>query len=238
MQALARETNLSETTFVLPPEADGDFRVRVFTPERELPFAGHPLVGTAVVLGRSLPFDRLTFETGAGNLRLDLVRDGAQVRGAVLEQPEPRFAPLEEPDLLLAGLGLSPRPVVVADNGLRFALVAVESEAELRAAVPDGARLAAAFDLIGVSVYVAASDPVRVRVFAFGAGVAEDPGTGSAAGPLAAHLVREGLRAPGPVALLQGVEIGRPCAIEAVAGLGPPRVGGAVTLVARGQYVL
>src|SRR4051812_7886910 len=70
MAAIARETNLSETTFVLPPQSGGDFRVRIFTPGAELPLAGHPLIGTAVVLGRAVPVDRLVFETGVGPITL------------------------------------------------------------------------------------------------------------------------------------------------------------------------
>jgi trans-2,3-dihydro-3-hydroxyanthranilate isomerase len=238
MQRLARETNLSETTFVLPPEGRGDFRVRVFTPELELPFAGHPLIGTAAVLGRSLPLDRLAFETGVGMLPLELEREGGHVTGAVLEQPEPSFAPLVDPGPLLAALELRARPVTLASNGLRFALVPVDSAEELARLAPEPARLRAALDVVGVSVYAAGEDPVRVRVFVPSAGVAEDPGTGSAAGPLGELLVREGHRAPGRIELLQGVEIGRPSTIEVVAGHGRPRVGGAVTLVARGSYVL
>src|SRR5581483_8238832 len=105
MQAIARETNLSETTFVLPPEAGGDFRVRIFTPACELPFAGHPLIGTAVVLGRSLPLDRLVLETGVGPVHLDLERAGGAASRAVMRQPCPTFAELAGGGRLREALG-------------------------------------------------------------------------------------------------------------------------------------
>jgi trans-2,3-dihydro-3-hydroxyanthranilate isomerase len=242
MQAVARETNLSETTFVLPARSAGSLRVRIFTPARELPFAGHPLIGTAAVAGRSVPLERLVLETGVGPIAVELEREGAEVVGATMEQPEPAFSDLAEGQAreLAAALGLDPRAAVVADNGLHTAIVAADSLEQLSSLGPDARRLGRLRGFDTCAVYAPPPDEgeVRVRVFAPGAGVAEDPGTGSAAGPLAEHLVRRGLRPAGQVSILQGVEIGRPSRIEVVAGLGPPRVGGAVAFVARGSFSL
>ena len=109
MQQLARETNLSETSFVLPPRDGGTFRVRIFTPSRELPFAGHPLIGTAAVLGRAVPVEGMMLETQVGNLAVALERDDMTVTGAVLEQPPPSFAdhPACSSDLMLQRVTLS-----------------------------------------------------------------------------------------------------------------------------------
>lgn len=232
MQAVARETNLSETTFVLPPEAGGDFRVRIFTPVAELPLAGHPLIGTAVVLGRALPMGRLVLETGAGPIGLDLERRSGEVSGAVMEQPEPRFSRHPDAAALCAALGIAPRDVPVGDNGVRTGLVALRGDEPIGDVAPDLGALRTVGGLDTVSVFADEGDVIRVRVFAPWVGVPEDPGTGVAAGPLGALLGRA-------ITILQGVEIGRPSVIDVVAGDGrPPRVGGSVALVARGSYVL
>jgi trans-2,3-dihydro-3-hydroxyanthranilate isomerase len=243
MAAIARETNLSETVFVLPPSSGGDFRLRIFTPSRELPFAGHPVIGAAATLGRSLALDRLALETGAGTLPVVLGRRGGVVGTATMEQPPVRFEtlPAEAAAALCRALAVSPQEVSLGDNGVRTALVRAGSEAELAALAPNVGALARLEAIDTVSVHWAPADqdePVRVRVFAPAAGIAEDPGTGAAAGPLGELLVRRGERAAGAMQLLQGVEVRRPCLIRVHAGDGPPRVGGDVTPVARGTYVL
>jgi trans-2,3-dihydro-3-hydroxyanthranilate isomerase len=232
MQALARETNLSETSFVLPPEGQGNFRVRIFTPSRELPFAGHPVIGTAVVLGRVVPLERLAIETGVGVLPVELERDNHMVTSAVMEQPHPAFGGHPQGDAVCAALGIGSRPVVVADNGVLVGLVEVDSAGQLAALAPDLGALAGIDGLDVVSVYHAAADPVRVRVFCPWAGIAEDPGTGAAAGPLGVHLGRS-------ITILQGVELGRPSTISVEVAPGtPPRVGGSAVVVGRGHYEL
>jgi trans-2,3-dihydro-3-hydroxyanthranilate isomerase len=231
MQAIAAETNLSETTFVFPSEGDGDFRVRIFTPSAELPFAGHPVLGTSVVLARSLPVDRLVLETGAGLIRVDIDRSAGVASAAVMEQPRPEFSEFGDHALLCSALGVPDRPVVRADNGLRWALVPMSSLEELSDLRPDGGALLGLDDMLGAVCFADLGEIVRVRMFAPSAGVAEDPGTGSAAGPLAAHLGR-------PITIHQGVEMGRPCLITAEPADGRPRVGGAVVLVGRGSYEL
>jgi trans-2,3-dihydro-3-hydroxyanthranilate isomerase len=231
MQALARELNLSETAFVLPPEAGGHFRLRIFTPSRELPFAGHPVIGTAVVLGRVVPIQELVLETGAGLLTVRLVREEAAVSGAVMQQPAPTFSMHPAGDAVCAALGLEARPVVVGDNGLKVALVDAGSQEQLSTLTPNLGALLAIDGIEILSVY-ADGDPVRVRVFCPWAGIAEDPGTGAAAGPLGVHLGRS-------LTILQGVEICRPSTItvEVAEGMGP-RVGGSAVLVGRGHYEL
>jgi PhzF family phenazine biosynthesis protein len=174
---------------------------------------------------------------------VDLERREGKVAGAVMEQPEPRFEDLPGPaaTAVTRALGLGDAQVVVADNGIRTALVRAPSEGELARLDPDMRALGAAAEVATVSVHCLPPDgaePVRVRVFAPGAGIAEDPGTGSAAGPLADLLVRRGERPAGAIELLQGVEMHRPCLIRTWAGAGRPRVGGDVTAVARGTYVL
>ena len=229
MQQLARETNLSETAFVLPPAGDGDFALRIFTPTRELPIAGHPTIGTAVVIGRSLALDRLVLETGVGPIEVDLVRADGAVAGAVMGQPEPSFSRHPQAAEMRQALGLGDGRVEVGDNGVRVGLTEAPDEASLAALRPDLARLAALDGLDVLSVFVP-GDPVRVRVFCPWAGIAEDPGTGVAAGPLAVLLGRS-------LTVLQGVEIGRPSRIDVeLRSDGGPRVGGAVSLVGRGFY--
>jgi trans-2,3-dihydro-3-hydroxyanthranilate isomerase len=230
MQRLARETNLSETSFVLPPRDGGTFRVRIFTPSRELPFAGHPLIGTAAVLGRVVPVEGMMLETEIGNLAVALEREDMTVTGAVLDQPAPSFAEHPAGLAVRAALGLDAGPVAIGDNGLRVGLVDAGSEQRLAELAPDLSALSAIEGLDVLSVY-ADGDPVRVRVFCPWAGIAEDPGTGAAAGPLGVHLGRS-------VTILQGVEIGRPSTIRVELADPGPRVAGSVVLVGRGFYEL
>lgn len=231
MQRLARETNLSETTFVLPAEGAGTFRIRIFTPLRELPFAGHPLVGTAVVLGRAVPLDTLVLETGMGPIAVDLDREGAAVLAAEMEQPVPRMSQHPDGEAICAALGLEARPVPVGDNGVRAAYVAAGSREALAALDPDHRALLQVDGLDVVSVYHDEGEVVRVRVFCPWAGIAEDPATGSAAGPLGVVLGRS-------IEVLQGVEMGRPSAITVTLAGDAPRVRGAVVVVGRGSYEL
>jgi trans-2,3-dihydro-3-hydroxyanthranilate isomerase len=214
MQRLAREMNLSETTFVLPPRAEGaDFKVRIFTPAAELPFAGHPVVGTHWVLahlGRvelSAPVTRIWFELGVGVLPADLhVADG-QVERVVMTQDRPTFhATLEDVSDLAAGLGLAPEaitgtglPVQVVSTGVPQMMVPVDSLAQVQgldAGQLNTAALNRACRAVGtecVMVFTLETErpeaTVHVRMFAPLLGVPEDPATGSANGALGAYLV-------------------------------------------------
>jgi trans-2,3-dihydro-3-hydroxyanthranilate isomerase len=238
MGRIAAELNLSETSFVLPAEGEGDARVRIFTPRRELPFAGHPLCGTAWVMGRSVVLDSLRLETGAGVIPVSLERSGGMLERVVMTQPRPTFSPARDPAAVFAALRLPPpafgESLEVADNGLRTALVPVASHDELRGLEPDLSALARV-DVDCVLAWHFDRDAVHARAFLPDLGIAEDPATGSAVGPLAVQLVRRGLLPPGEVRVEQGAEIGRPSVIEAeVTPEGDVRVGGRCVVVGRG----
>jgi trans-2,3-dihydro-3-hydroxyanthranilate isomerase len=246
MQRTARELNLSETVFVLGPEAGADARVRIFTPATEMPFAGHPVLGTAFVLAERDGVDAVRLLTGSGRVEITLTRDGHRVVHGEMEQPLPTWGEFERAAELLAALGVasSELPVEVYDNGPRHTFVALGSEEDVVALRPDLSALADVGE-VGVSCFaVGDGGRVKTRMFAPALGVAEDPATGSAAGPLAVHLARHGRTAFGQrLDIRQGEEIGRPSRLEAVAEgsierLERVRVGGGAVIVARGEYRL
>ncbi len=245
MQRAARELNLSETVFLLAATSQADAQARIFTPAAELPFAGHPVLGTAFVLGEASGSALVSLQTGAGVIVVRLEREEQQVVYGEMEQPIPTWSEFEAVTGLLAALGVadSALPVEVYDNGPRHVFVALEHGREVAALAPDlGAleRLGA----IGVSCFAVDGDRVKTRMFAPGLGVPEDPATGSAAGPLAVHLARHGQCAFGQrLDIRQGEEIGRPSVLEAVVEgsaqrIERVRVGGGAVIVARGQYRL
>lgn len=249
MQRVARELNLSETVFLLPPQSsEAHARARIFTPSAEMPFAGHPVLGSAFVVGERDGIDSVRLETLAGTISIELVRGpGGRVVSGEMSQPLPTWAPFSEPEALLRALGApSPElPIEVYDNGPRFAYVELADVAALSALAPELNGLAALGSL-GVSCFAATGtgSAVRVRMFAPGIGVVEDPATGSAAGPLAVHLCRHGRVGFGEeITITQGVEIGRPstllaCAHGSADALQRVAVRGAAVLVARGHYLL
>ncbi len=241
MQALALEVGFSETVFVVPAELGGTARIRIFNPRAEMPFAGHPTLGTAFVLGAPLQRGVIELETGVGIVPVVLERDesGRIVFGR-MEQPVPRVEPFEGVAGLLAAIGVesSVLPVELYDNGARHILVTLDSEREL-AASHEAREVIAALGVTGVNCIVRAGPGWRNRMFwAHG----EDPATGSAAGPIACHLARHGLIAWGEeIVITQGVEIGRPSTLharaEGAAGLiDAVEVGGCAVVVARGEY--
>jgi trans-2,3-dihydro-3-hydroxyanthranilate isomerase len=240
MQRIAAEMKLSEVTFVLPARDGGDARIRIFTPVNELPFAGHPMLGTAVALGRALGRDRLRLETAMGMIPVELGRaDGAVT--VTMDQPVPVWAPYEHAAGLLAALGLtsSTLPVEVYRNGPRHVLVGLGSVAALSALRPDHGALAR-FPDMAANCFAGAGTRWRARMFSPAYGVVEDAATGSAAGPLAIHLARHGRAAWGQtIEITQGVEMGRPSLMLATArGAGQDvrsvRVGGHGAVVASG----
>ncbi|WP_344682046.1 PhzF family phenazine biosynthesis isomerase [Saccharopolyspora taberi] len=245
MQRIAREMNLSETTFVLPAEADGDVRVRIFTPVNELPFAGHPTLGTAIALGETFSGDRLGMETHMGTIPFDLKREGGRVVSASMRQPVPDWWEFERADELLAALGLekSTLPVEIYRNGPRHVFVGLESVAALSAVNPDH-RALADFPDMATNCFAGSGSQWRSRMFSPAYGVVEDAATGSAAGPLALHLIRHGLVEYGqPVTITQGVEIGRASVMHSVitgstAGIDDIAVSGEAVVVARGQLMV
>jgi trans-2,3-dihydro-3-hydroxyanthranilate isomerase len=246
MQRLARELNLSETVFVLPPQAEGaDVRIRIFTPAAELQFAGHPTLGSAFVLGGALQAIVLRLETGAGIVPVALEREGARISFGWMEQPIPTWEPFAREADLLAALGLdqATAPVEDYDNGMQNAYVGVESADALVALAPDFNALARANDR-GTACFAPTDGGWKVRMFAPALGVAENPATGSAAGPLALHLARHGrIQFGDEIEISQGAEIGRPSTLYARVDGSSERiervqVGGAAVIVARGEFLI
>jgi trans-2,3-dihydro-3-hydroxyanthranilate isomerase len=246
MQPLARELNLAETVFVLPAEADGHARIRIFTPRIELPFAGHPTLGTAFVLAAPLQLDEIRLETGKGLVPVRLDRDGGRISFGRMAQPLPTIQPYAAADELLAGLKVerSELPIELYDNGVQHVYVALRSEEEVAALRPDLSRLADLPAVIGSNCFAGSGRRWKTRMFAPGDGVPEDPATGSAAGPLALHLARHGRIAFGDeIEISQGAEIGRPSTLYARVEGAPDavervEVGGSAVIVARGEFRL
>jgi trans-2,3-dihydro-3-hydroxyanthranilate isomerase len=242
MQRIAREMNLSETVFVLPAEGDADAKIRIFTPANELPFAGHPTLGTAVVLGEGSDRDVLRLETGAGVVPVALTREGGRVVSGRMQQPVPKWEPYERVAELLAALGVegSELPVEAYRNGPRHVYVALESEEAVAALSPDLGALTRVGD-IGANCFAGSGARWKTRMFAPNHGIAEDPATGSAAGPLAVHLARHGRIAFGDeIEIRQGAEIGRPSTLYARADGAGERidrveVAGSAVVVGRGE---
>jgi trans-2,3-dihydro-3-hydroxyanthranilate isomerase len=262
MQALAREFNLSESVFPLTASAadraeGADYRLRIFTPETEIPFAGHPSIGAAWVLARlgRVAVGRVRQACGAGVLPLT-VADG--LRRVELTGGAPYLSDPVDPAELLASVGLSAADLTepaprFAGTGLTFAFLAVRQQALLRC-VPDRRGVAALRpdsyegEVGGLAVVTldASARMARARVFPGGVGVPEDPATGSAALGLGVHLVGSGLvDGEGETAytVVQGVEIGRPstlaCRVEAAAGSAVRcHVAGEVVAVAQGEIAV
>jgi trans-2,3-dihydro-3-hydroxyanthranilate isomerase len=241
LQPIAREVNYSETTFVFPPDRDGNVRVRIFTPATEVPFAGHPTLGTAFVLAGPLQLDEIRLETGSGVVPVRLERDGARIAFGWMRQPAPTIEAFPRTAELLAALGVeSSLPVELYDNGLRHVYVALGSKEEVAALRPDFSRLAEAAGPVGVNCFAGEGTSWKTRMFHPAFGVPEDPATGSAAGPLALHLARHGRIAFGEeIEITQGVEIARPSKLHAVARSEDDiEVGGSAVVVARGEFRL
>ncbi len=244
MQALAKEMAFSETVFVLPPQSeDADVRIRIFTPVSELPFAGHPTLGSAFVLGGPLQKLVLRLETGAGVVPVELEREGARITFGWMDQPVPPWETFARAGELLAAVGLerSGLPVELYHLGPAHVFVELESPQQVAALAPDLAGLARVTPA-GVNCFARDGDHWKTRVFVPAGGVPEDPATGSAAGPLAIHLARHGRIAFGEeIEISQGVELGRPSRLYAIVeGEGDRidrvRVGGSSVIVARGEF--
>jgi trans-2,3-dihydro-3-hydroxyanthranilate isomerase len=237
MQRLARELNFAETVFLLPPAQGGDVRVRIFTPVSELPFAGHPIVGTASLVGSALGADAVTLETGHGLVPIELERDGGRVVFAWLRQRPPSSEPFDREAELLDALGVdrSLLPVELYRNGPPHVYVRLAGEDAVVALDPDIAALRRL--AVAANCFAGAGRSWKTRMFFPAAGVAEDPATGSAAGPLALHLARHGAISFGDeIEIRQGFEIGRPSWIRAVAREDELAVGGRAEIVAEGRY--
>ena len=221
MQAAAKELNLPETTFVVPAEHGGDHKLRIFTPARELPFAGHPTVGTAFVLADSRDAT-LRLEEQVGTLQVT-VRDGF----TEMEQPLPTFEPVADRDAVAASVSLDAGdlepalPIEVGSSGNRFMFVAVKTLDAVKRASPRGLAEAA---YIFTTQTVEPGSTVHGRMYAPWQGIAEDPATGSANGPLGAYLVRHGLSDGTRIVSEQGFEMGRRSLLYVRVGGGRDRI--------------
>lgn len=217
--------------------------IRIFTPGVELPFAGHPALGTAFVLAGPLQLTEIRLETAAGTVPVRLEREGARIAFGWMAQPVPEWEPAdpERAADLVAALGVreSVLPVVLYHQGPGHYFVTLPSAGEVAALRPDVDALAA-LTTHGVAAVAPDGDRWRMRDFLPAVGIPEDPATGSAAGPLALHLARSGRTEWGEeIEILQGVEIGRPATLYAVAhGEARVEVGGSAVVVARGEFRL
>lgn len=265
LQSIARELDISETTFVLPPiDPANDFRLRIFTPRKELPFAGHPTLGTAFVLAHAGyipphgPCRPIRLEEGVGVVTVEAeFEDGLPAR-VTMDQPLPSFgARIERRETVAEMLGLDPSalipevPVQVVSNGAPLVFVALRNLESVRAAelrVDRWRRLTEELDVNGVFIFTTETEDCRStvhgRMFAPPLGIAEDPATGAAAGSLGCYLLEYGLLEAddgwASVRIEQGVEIGRPSLMEASLELSESevvkvRVSGSCALVGEGQ---
>jgi trans-2,3-dihydro-3-hydroxyanthranilate isomerase len=258
MQQVARETNLSETAFVLPSDK-ADVRVRYFMPHREIPFAGHPTIATAFMLAQEgrgpadRPVSRLDFEFSIGVLPVEVHWDdsGVPVR-AVMTQQAPSFGAQVDPAALAESFDLQPDeflnglPAQVVGTGVPFLMVPVRTLGALRQARMQRSRLAAALAPLGVAAaYLFCPEGIDADADAHGRLLApgnafEDPYTGSAVGALGAFMVRHGQH-PGPrIVVEQGHLIGRPGkgAVEiggSAAGIFSVKVGGCAVRTLEGH---
>jgi trans-2,3-dihydro-3-hydroxyanthranilate isomerase len=244
LQPLAKEMGFSETVFVLPPEAGGHARIRIFTPAAELPFAGHPVLGTAFALAAPLQLVEIRLETGAGIVPITLEREGARISFGRMQQPIPEHEPFAAAEQLQELLGVrSQLPVELYHLGPGHVYLELGSEQDVAALEPDFGALARLTDA-GVNCFAGTGLQWKNRMFAPASGVAEDPATGSAAGPLAIHLARHGRIGFGEeIEISQGAEIGRPSKLYARADGSAERierveVGGSAVIVARGEFRL
>jgi trans-2,3-dihydro-3-hydroxyanthranilate isomerase len=246
LQPLAREMHLSETVFCYLARGSGHVRIRIFTPDHELPFAGHPVLGSAFVLAAPLQLPEIVLETGMGPVPVRLERDGPRIVFGRMVQPVPRVEAVADPAPLLRALGVerATLPVELYDNGPRHLYVALETPAEVAALQPDMQALARLYPRGTVNCFAGAGRRWKTRAFAPGAGVPEDPATGSAAGPLACHLARHGRIPFGEeIEIRQGAEIARPSVLFArvegtPAAIERVEVGGSAVTVARGEFRL
>jgi trans-2,3-dihydro-3-hydroxyanthranilate isomerase len=244
MQAIAFEMNFSETTFVWPAERAGtDMRVRIFTPREELPMAGHPTIGTAFALactgvlepGRS----RVIFGLGVGPTDVDLTWKGDTLAFAWMTQPLPTFgAPIADRAQVADALRVpasaiidAALPVQVVSCGVPYLMVPLATRRDVDAAAIDASRHSGLLRTLGIEdmgvfVFSVAGGDVDgataySRMFAPPLGIAEDPATGSAAGPLGCYLLRHRIVAADradAILVLQGVKMGRPSYIHVAIG--------------------
>jgi trans-2,3-dihydro-3-hydroxyanthranilate isomerase len=245
MQRLTRESNLSECTFVFPPEAAGtDHRIRIFGRTAEMPFAGHPTIGTAFALAHTGALKpglaKTTFGLGVGPTNIDLEWKDGKLAFAWMTQLKPTFGkPLDDSRALAAAIGveaLDPRaPAQEVNCGSNFFIVPLPSRKAVDAAAMDRAKVDAVFAAAGIprrGMYVFSTEPGPDDATAYSrllsASGIEDPATGSAAGPAGAFVAKYGFVPPdraGAIVFLQGALVRRPSRLHVRATL----TGGEVT---------
>jgi trans-2,3-dihydro-3-hydroxyanthranilate isomerase len=251
MQEIAKEFNLSETTFVVPPDDPlHDWRVRIFTPLNELPMAGHPTVGTSFVLAREHLIEHsgrettITLEEGVGPISVRIEFQEGQPVYAEMSQPLPTFGPrLEDARTIAEMLSLeaadidSQLPIEVVSCGVPFLYVPLRNLDAARRARPRADLMERALEgIVPPEVFVFtrevehAGSTVHSRMFAPGLGITEDPATGGASGPLGCYLVRHGVVADEGAAVEivseQGIEMGRPSFIRITIEQSGGQIGG------------
>jgi trans-2,3-dihydro-3-hydroxyanthranilate isomerase len=242
LQPLARELNVSETVFVYPGSAGlGHARIRIFTPSLELPFAGHPILGTAFVLAGPLQLVEIHLETGAGVVPVRIERDGSRIAFGWMTQPPFTHEPYADADALLALLGIdaAESPLELYRQGPQHVVVELGTPEAVAALRPDFGALEA-LSPYGTACIARDGDAWKARVFVPAHGIPEDPATGSAAGPIALHLARHGrIEFGDEIEIHQGAEIDRPSTLFAVARSETEiDVGGSAVVVARGEFRL
>jgi trans-2,3-dihydro-3-hydroxyanthranilate isomerase len=249
MLALAQEMGLSETTFVQSSDADGaDYRNRIWDLHEELPFAGHPSLGTAVAVARWRGLDEAGFvqETGAGLQPIEVHRENGSWRASML-QNEAEFGAELDRDAVMTAVGLRAEdahpelPPQVVSTGMPHVMAPVAAHAALARALPDYPTIFELSEPHGsVVIYLCWVDPdgqtVNARSFTRTVAMGEDPATGSAAGPLGAYLHKRVGR--DRLTIRQGEEMGRPSLLEVEMADGQPRVSGGVIPVIDGEVSL
>ena len=260
MQTITREMNFSECTFIFPPEATGDVRMRIFTPGEELPMAGHPTIGSTFALALEGTIARglreFVFELGVGLTPVAMDWDERGLAFAWMTQQLPAIAGIvEDRTALAAALGITvgdlapPLPAQVISCGVPYLIVAVTSRGAVDAVQADRRALARALSAAGldeVPIFVFAIDgdgTTYSRMLAPGFGIGEDPATGSAAGPLGCYLVQHQVVPPDAARAmlnLQGFAMKRPSrihiSIDSEGGrVTRVRVGGQAVLVGTGE---
>jgi len=247
MLKATREMNFAETVFFLPPEQqDADAHVRIFTPGGELPFAGHPTLGSAWVLAEILGKHLITLKTGAGLIPVELQREGDTITFGRMSQPIPTWGPYDRTPELLDALGTAGKPdglpVEWYRNGPLTTYVETATEEALNALEPDMQKLGKI--PVNAACFTQTPSGATTRMFAPALNVPEDPATGSAAGPLAVHLARHGrIKFGMEIEIRQGACVHRPSVLYARADgaentVERVLVGGRAVVVARGEYRL
>jgi trans-2,3-dihydro-3-hydroxyanthranilate isomerase len=266
MQSIAREMAFSETTFIFPPvDENVDFRVRIFGPNREFSFAGHPTIGTAFALARSgsisPEMEQVVFSEGIGPVIVELEWNGDDLHFAWMHDLAPKFGKtIQDINSIAVALGIEPSelkstllPIQEVSGGASFLFIPLTSRAAVDRAILNATAMSAVFEKAGLrkqSVFLFSTESTDDAATAYGRKLGldgrEDPATGSAAGPLGCYLVRYGVargKETNRILIRQGVQMGRPSWLHvqlALSGneISNVRVGGSSAFVGEGTIIL